>query len=154
MEASASVELDRPIESVFAFVSNPANLDRWVAGASDTVHRSGDGVGARYAGTYRSGGRTAPMTYEVTRLEPPHEVRIAGAGPFSFRIVMTLEPTATGTLLNYAVDADADGRVTAITFALLGPVLRRLMARGYRRDLETLRAALESETTGTRRVEA
>jgi hypothetical protein len=48
------------------------------------------------------------------------------------------------------IEAGADGRFTAVTFALFGPVVRWLMRRRLAAELDVLKERLESADVSTR----
>ena len=146
MKASATVDIERPIEEVFDFVSNVENMEQWVVGMGETKLVVGDGenVGDRYESRYSYGGRTSDMEFEITTYEPPHRFGMtAPEGPFAFDGLVELEETDRGTLVTNTIDAGADGRVTAFVFAVFGPIVRWMMARQLRKELRVLEELLE-----------
>jgi uncharacterized protein YndB with AHSA1/START domain len=151
MQASATIEIDRPIEDVFEYVSDPYNMEAWVVGVSGVTLVDADPsrVGARFESDYTYGGRTVRMAYEVTASNPPERYATRGEGPYPFTGELTLEPTPGSTRVTNTVDAAADGRFTSITFTLFGPIVRWLMARRLREELASLRAELEGRVATT-----
>ena len=147
MEATATIDVDRPIADVWTFVADVENMDEWVVGMSDT-HRVNDegGVGARYEGEYAYNGRSVTMVYEVTTFEPPtrHTVRSVD-GPFPFEGTLTLEEMPTGTRVTNAIAVGTDCRATAVLFTVFRPLMRRFMAGQIRDELETLKRRAEAE---------
>jgi uncharacterized protein YndB with AHSA1/START domain len=145
MQASATIDIDRPIEDVFEYVSDPYNMEAWVTGVSGVTLVDADPsrVGARFESDYTYGGRTVRMAYEVTASDPPERYATRGEGPYPFAGELTLEPTSGGTRVTNTVGAASDGRFTSVTFTLFGPVIRRLMARRLREELVSLRSELE-----------
>ncbi len=117
------MDIDRPIDGVFAFVADAERMDQWIVGVSDVRRLSEEaGVGARYESQYTYGPGTHRMTYEVTAYDPPTRYGIRSVeGPFPFEGVLTLEPTATGTRVTNALDTAPDGRATAAMFTVLRP---------------------------------
>lgn len=149
MKASASSEIDRPIDDVFEYVSNVENMDEWVVGVSDTERVSGDGtsVGDRYESFYTYRGETQEMKFEVTEFEPPHRFGItAPEGPFAFDGTLELEATERGTRVTNTIETEADGRFTAFVFTVFRPVMRWTMARRLKQELRELQALLETDT--------
>ena len=148
MNASATIDIDRPIDDVFAYLADPRNMEQWVVGVSD-VRAVGDetGVGARYTSDYTYSGRTQEMTYEVTGYEEPTRYAIRGEGPFPFEGELTLEPTPMGTRVTNTIDAASDGRFTTVMFTVFAPRMRRLMAKRLTEELVALKAVTESSST-------
>jgi uncharacterized protein YndB with AHSA1/START domain len=146
MRASASAVIDRPVEEVYAFVTAVENLDQWVAGVTEP-RRTSDGefgVGATFSSKYTYAGNTHHVSYVVTAHDPParHAVK-ATSGPFPFEGILELEPVAGRTKITHTIDAGADGVATQVVFTLCGPLLRVLMRKQLRKELEGLKALLE-----------
>jgi len=77
-----TLEIDRPLEDVFAFVGDFANTKHWDPGVADSrqVTEGAVTVGTRYAVEVVFNGRRLPMTYEVTEWDPPNRVVLHGEG--------------------------------------------------------------------------
>jgi uncharacterized protein YndB with AHSA1/START domain len=148
LKASATIEINRPIDEVFAYVADLEHMERWVEGVSNAELVSGEPnvVGARYESDYTDGGRTTRMTYEVLAVDAPTGLAMRGEGPFPFEGELHLESTAEGTRLTNTIDAGADGRFTKVVFTVLGPLSRRMMRRQLRAELGALRRELAGET--------
>ncbi|WP_410766620.1 SRPBCC family protein [Haloferax sp. DFSO60] len=148
MEASATVEVRRPIEDVFAYISTIEAMSEWVVGVGETHRISGDEatVGARYESTYSYSGRTQPMVLELTAIDAPSRLEMTAIeGPFPFDARLELAETPSGTLVTNTVDNKPDGRVTAFMFTVFKPVMRWLMARQLRSELRELKSRLETD---------
>ena len=70
---TASVEIDRPAEEVFAYATDPSRFSEWQRGV---VGGRMDSVGAAQAGdrcltTRRIGFAVRPVTSELVRFDPP-----------------------------------------------------------------------------------
>jgi uncharacterized protein YndB with AHSA1/START domain len=142
--ADSSVDISRPPEQVFAFITNPANLTKWVTGVQEA---SGGplSAGSRYAMKYKYGGRVNDITMEVTEHEPPRRFGFKTVeGPYPIIGRYRLEPQGQGTRMAYHQDAISDGIVTGIMFGLLGFLLRGQMRKSMARDQQKLKAAIEA----------
>ncbi|WP_276246936.1 SRPBCC family protein [Haladaptatus sp. YSMS36] len=146
MQSSASITVDRPIEDVYAYISNVENMANWADGVRNVRYVSGaeNEVGATYTSEYTYSGRTTEMSYEITAVEPPNRFAMVGTGPFPFEGELLLTATPTGTRVTNSIDAGADGRFTKVMFTVLGPLMRRLMAGQLGKELEILKGELES----------
>lgn len=147
MKSSASIILNKPIQEVFAFISDFNNMHRWVSGVTDPRAISGGEirVGTEFATKYQYNG-VHDITYVVTDYDRPTRYGCkATSGPFPFESLIELETTSSGTKITNTIDAGADGRVTAIIFALFGPLLRKAMHKRLRKELEGLKDLLESQ---------
>ena len=146
MRANAEISVNRPIEDVWAFVSDVRNMERWVTGVSD-ARQSTDGplaTGSTVESQYQYAGKTHDVKYGVTALEAASRLTLkATSGPFPFVWSVELRRANGGTLVRNTVDAGADSFFTGVTFLLLWPLLRLGMKRGIRKDLERLKAARE-----------
>ncbi|MBA4180151.1 MAG: hypothetical protein C0506_06130 [Anaerolinea sp.] len=147
MKAQVSARIARPVGDVWTFVAHPANMQRWVSGVDEPplVDGSEASVGTRFRMNYRYGGRTHDVLAEVVASDPPRKQTVRWIeGPFPFEGSVELGGDDGGTMVTRTVSAGADSRVTAIMFAVAGPLLRKLMGRQIRQDLDRLQAALES----------
>lgn len=154
MKATATIEISRPIDDVFAVVSDVEQMGKWVDGVGEATRVGGgsDGVavGDRYETTYSYGGRETPMTFEVTTCEPPTRFGMtAPEGPFAFDGLVELREAGGRTHVTNTIETGSDGTVTAVMFTLFRPVMRRLMARQLRGELRELKALLEADATQT-----
>lgn len=147
MRASSSVVIDRQVEDVFAYAATIENMDAWVHGVGEPRRTSEGpfGVGSTFASTYTYGSKTHDITYVVTRHEPPGCYGVKStSGPFPFEGVIELRPIGGGTEITNTIDAGADSKGTEVIFALFGPILRVMMRKQLRRELESLKATLEA----------
>jgi len=146
LTASAEVFVRRDVHRVWDVVADAEKLDLWADGVRGTRWTSeARGVGATFENDHSCGGRTDRVTYAVVQHEPPHRRTVrATTGPYPFEGTMALEATGGGTCVRHTVTAGADGGCTALLFAMLAPVLRVVMRRRLRAELERLRAVLES----------
>jgi uncharacterized protein YndB with AHSA1/START domain len=108
------VNIDRPREDVFAYLSDVANhpefTDHFLKGWHLTREQSeGRGAGARY----RQGGRFDRFGYydlSLAELDPPYRIVAVGRGGKYNRIKTfhqwTLEPSAGGTRLEYVYETE------------------------------------------------
>lgn len=147
MEATARAVVDRPIDDVWAFVSTVERMDEWVDGVSDVRrHDEGDlAVGSTFESKYTYRGETFDVEYEVTHLDPPHRLDVRSTeGPFPFAGSIRLVEAAGGTEVSNTIDAGSDSRATSVIFAVLGPLIRRLMRRRLATELDDLAAAVDA----------
>jgi carbon monoxide dehydrogenase subunit G len=147
IRASAATHIDRDVEHVFAYVSNLATYGAWVSGVEDATPLDGanGSLGDRYVFDYAYGGRTTEMTVEIAAIDPPHSVDVVALeGPFPYESTVTVEPAGDGVRVRYAIEVGSDGRFTSATFALLGPVLKRVTGRRLSKDLAHLKRILEA----------
>jgi uncharacterized membrane protein len=143
MKVDTSVEINRPIEEVFAFVADPTTAPKysstWVE--SSLVGTGPMRVGSKVKRVARFIGRRLEMTAEVTEYEPNHKLsgRSVG-GPIPGKIEFRFEPTGSGTRVQVRVDAQAEG-----VFKLADPVLSGVAKHAWDTDLAALKALLEAQ---------
>lgn len=104
--------VDRPIEEVFAYTADFANIGEWDPGVASS-QRVGDGpvgVGAEYDLEVKFGPRTAPMRYRITEYETPNRVVLIGEGRALTAVdEITFTPDGEGTRIEYIADLDFKG---------------------------------------------
>ena len=146
MNLSASIQINRAPEEVFAFISDVNNMPRWVTGVTKArLLSSGMAEGARFQLDYRQGWRSDSVELEVVEFDAPRTVSTkAIRGPFQFAGTVEVEAVEGGTRVTNTIEADADSLSTKFATVLLGPLLLRSMRNRLRRELDALSAAIKS----------
>ena len=140
-----SVVIDRPIEEVFAFATEPENEPLWQSTSLETEQTSGGpvGVGTTFRNTSKFLGRRIDSTYEVTENEPPRRQCVrATSGPIPGSGCYLFEPAEGGTRFTQRFEAEIGG-----FFRLAEPLVARAIRRQMEADMETLKDLLESSET-------
>jgi uncharacterized protein YndB with AHSA1/START domain len=105
-----TIEIARPPEDVFGYLTDVANLPAW---QSSIVSAEADGEvreGTRIRERRTFMGREVKTESEVTAYDPPRRFDLRSrAGPASYVIRHTFEPIGTGTRLNVVVDVKISG---------------------------------------------
>jgi carbon monoxide dehydrogenase subunit G len=141
-----AVVIDRPIEEVFAFVTDPTNDSLWQAWTLETEQTS-EGpieVGSTLRSTAKMLGRRIEVTMEVTENDPPHRqcVRIT-SGPIPASGCYQLEPADDGsTRFTQTFKGEVGG-----FFRMAEPLVGRVISRQTEADMATLKDLLESSET-------
>jgi uncharacterized protein YndB with AHSA1/START domain len=136
------VHIERPIEEVFAFVSDPLNFPLWNSAVKAVRKTSAgeNGVASAYSMERdRPGGRVV-NGLEVVESERPHEFAIrttAGPTPFLYRYRFTAENDETVVTLDAQVELPGAA-------ALLPAIARRAVKNGVDDNLATLKHVLEA----------
>jgi uncharacterized protein YndB with AHSA1/START domain len=136
------VRINRPIEEVFSYVSDPLNFPRWNS-AVQTVRKTSagtNGVASRYLMERELPAGRAVNELEVVTSERPREFAIratAGPTPFLYRYRFSAENGATVMRL------DAEVELPGAT-ALLPQLARRLVKNGVEDNFATLKQVLEA----------
>jgi uncharacterized protein YndB with AHSA1/START domain len=138
------IVVERPVEEVFAFVTDARNNLRWqsAAGLQQTQQTPEDpvGVGTRIAEVWRFMGRSSESTSEVTEYEPNKKYTrrlIAGTSPIA-RGEYTFEPVAEGTRWTFEVTIQASG-----LFAIAEPLLASNLKHGMATNMAVAKTLLE-----------
>ena len=143
-----SVVIDRLVEEVFAFATDPNNDPLWQSTSLETEQTS-EGpldVGATLRNTSKFLGRRIESTFEVTENESPHRqcVRVT-SGPIPGSGCYLFESADGGsTRFTQIFEAEMGG-----FFRLAEPLVGRALRRQMQADMATLKDLLESgETEG------
>jgi uncharacterized protein YndB with AHSA1/START domain len=141
MNFETSVRIERPVEEVFDYVSDPRNFARWNSAVQAVRETSPgtDGVGATYLMERELPSGRVENDLEVTALERPTEFEItttSGPTPFVYRYSFSDERGAT--LLRLAAEVELSGLAGA-----LGPLASRAVKRGVDSNFGDLKRILE-----------
>jgi uncharacterized protein YndB with AHSA1/START domain len=138
-----TVEIARPVDEVFTFVTTPANFPRWagaVVAASRQTSPGPVGVGTTFTQQNRLLGRRFTTALRVVAYEPGRRFEYAStAGPIGFAGHYTFAPTAGGTRFTAVDETTPPGLLRR-----LAPLLRPLAQRQIARNLARLKAVLEA----------
>ena len=134
-----TVEIARPPEDVFAFVTDLDNLARWQPTVRDVRWDGELAEGSEFEETREMLGRRARSRLEVTVLEPPREFSIRVVeGPVPLTVRHLLEPAGSDTRLTLEAEGQARGLMR-----LAAPVAERAAAHQASQDLERLKRLIE-----------
>lgn len=135
--------INRPIEEVFAFISNPENLPRWRAATLEVKRISSEplGVGSLARGRFTFLGRPFEGNLEIIAREPhrSYATRMT-EGPFPLEARYTLKPVDCATQLTLLVQGEPGG-----FFKLAEPLVVSMAKRSYESDLHNLKEMLEAQ---------
>ena len=100
VRVEGTVVINRPIEEVFAFLSNADNASQWQGGTLEAKQTSEGPVGVGTTGQVASQflGRRMESTWEVTEYELNRKASLkTTSGPVSYENFATLEAVDEGT---------------------------------------------------------
>jgi len=135
--------INRPIEEVFAFISNPENQPRWRAATLEIRRVSSEplNVGSIVRGRFTFLGRPFDGNLEIIAWEPDRSYATRMVeGPFPLEAHYTLEPAEGGTHLTLLIEGQPGG-----FFKLAEPLVVSLAKRSYEADLNNLKEMLEAQ---------
>jgi uncharacterized protein YndB with AHSA1/START domain len=139
-----TVVIERSVEAVFAFTTDPNNESLWQSTSLETEQTS-EGevdVGTTFRNTSKFLGRRIESTYQVTENDPPHKqcVRII-SGPIPGVACYLFEPAADGsTRFTQNFETEVGG-----FFRLAEPLVARAIRRQMEADMATLKDLLEAQ---------
>jgi carbon monoxide dehydrogenase subunit G len=139
---SVSVFIARPLDEVFAFVSDARNRPSWDESVDSEELTSPEpiGVGSTVRTRMRSMGRDYEIDWEVVEHEPPAHQRIEStSGPFSTTLVYELSGDFEATSVHFSVT----GRPTG-ALRLMQPLIARATQRNLDRGFARLKEVLEA----------
>jgi uncharacterized protein YndB with AHSA1/START domain len=141
---SVSMFVQRPVEDVFAFVTDARNNPLWQsnAGLQGTRQMPEDviGVGTRIVETWQFVGRANESIGEVTTYEPNRTYTrhlIGGSSPIK-EGTYTFEPAAEGVRWIFTAQVHTSGH-----FAIAEPLLASMLKRGMEASMSEAKALLE-----------
>jgi carbon monoxide dehydrogenase subunit G len=139
---SVEVEIARPIDEVFAFVSDARNRPRWDEGVESEELTSPEpiGVGSTVRTTMRSRGGKRQIDWRITEHDPPSHQRIEStSGPFPTTLIYRLEPRGEATAVSFSVTGDPSG-----VMKLLQPLVGRMVQANLDSGFPRLKRLMET----------
>lgn len=134
LHAQRSVVIDRPINDVFAFFTDPANDLRWRPSVKHIDAQEPVGVGSRIHQVVAGpGGRQIPADIEVTAYEPDslYAFKVT-TGPVRPSGEYRFAPLDTGTEVTFSLVAD------------LGGLKRLIMSGAVQKSMDSEMKALDT----------
>jgi uncharacterized membrane protein len=134
-----SVVIDRPVEEVFAFVTDASKAPRWQDGL-DAVEGQANVVGSHYTEVRKFLGREMRSVMEVTAFQP-HTRWIAKVikGPVPYEVSVQLEPQGSSTRLTTRVDGEPTG-----FFKIAEGMVKSQLEKSMEGDVQRLKQILEA----------
>ncbi|MGH2691061.1 MAG: SRPBCC family protein [Actinomycetota bacterium] len=141
IEADASVTIARPIEEVFAFVTDPANDPRWQDDLLEASRSGPVAPGSHVHTAVKFMGRR-DIDIEILEAEPPRRLKVQtrSGPPFGLLPLITYEltPAAGGTTFTRRLRMSAKG-----AGKIMQPMMGFMSRRYNRRFLANLKRVME-----------
>ena len=136
----ASITINRPIEQVFAYVSDFSKATEWQTGIVEARVTSGaPGVGMKYVWVQQMVGQKMDSSGEITAWNPPHRYEWkATNGPFPVSGGTTFQAEGNATVVTQYADAEPGG-----FFKLAEGLLVKQIEGQFAQSLQNLKALLE-----------
>jgi hypothetical protein len=142
VRADESIEIGKPVEEVFGYVSEVGHYPQWMAHVLDVRKETPrtPKTGDRFTVAFRSVGRRFETPYERISYEPGrgYADRAVGGPIPGHRWNSDFQEVPAGTCLTRAVQEGFG------VLKLLQPLQKWVTGRQLRKDLRTLKALLES----------
>jgi uncharacterized protein YndB with AHSA1/START domain len=136
-----STVINRPVEEVFAFVSNPENIPKWSSlSRGVTITSAGPiGVGTTYRSVVAFLGRRIEGETKITEYEPNRSfAEKSQSGPFPIENRTTCERVDGGTRVTFTTVAEPGG-----FFKLAEPLLVGMIKRQFEADFANVKDLME-----------
>ena len=138
-----SVVINRPIEEVFAFMTDFENMSQWMSELVEAKQTSEGpvGVGTTASAVATPLGRRAESTQEVAEYEPNSTFAWKStSGPVASEDSYRFESVEGGTKVTRVVEAEMAG-----FFRLAEPLVVRMMRRQFEANFANLKDLLEAQ---------
>jgi carbon monoxide dehydrogenase subunit G len=142
MRAELTIEIARPPEEVFAYLTDVSNLPAWQSGVSRAQIEDGGEprAGVRIRESRTMLGRELDTTLEIEEYEAPWLfVLRALNSPVPFRVRHEVEASGEGTRLTVVGEGD-----TGFLPGFASGLMARRAEKQFRKDFERLKRLLES----------
>lgn len=140
-EIEDSIVINRPLEEVFAYLTDVANWSRWNEAVGNVAQTPPGpmGLGTTLQGASEVMGRTMAWSGEILEYEPNKKViQKMRVGPAEIQASWIFEPVEGGTRLTMRSEAETGG-----PFTIAGPLIDRLVKKQMEENLARLKAVLE-----------
>lgn len=141
-QISSSIVINRPIEDVFAVLTNVENTDKWFPGnvkewwTSPPPH----GVGSTRRARVKMGLMTTENDAVTTVYEPPHRAGLKGMSKNApFEAMLTFESVERGTLVDSSIELFMTGAAK-----LFGGMFTSWYQKSWDQGLVNLKRMMES----------
>lgn len=147
IKVETTVQIDRPSEEVFTYISNFENNPEWQSGQLKAKFTT-DGplrVGSTYDQVAKFLGRQVVSTFEVVEYEPNRKVKASStSGSFPITFTRMVEPSDEGSEVTAIIEGDATG-----FFKLAEPLLKVMVKNSVDADYQNLKRILEKGEQST-----
>lgn len=139
-----TIDIERPVEDVFGFLTDLDNLPQWAAGLLDVRHDGHLRLGAKGVDVRMVGKKKTEMPWEVIKYEPPRVVAFAYSEPLRATATFTMETIAGGTRLTCDTQLELKG-----IYRLTAPMITREARRTDATQFAKAKAILERRGVDT-----
>ena len=140
-----AITIYRPIQEVFAYVSDFQKSLEWQSGLveSKRISEGAQGVGAQYVGARNFMGRKLESTIELTSFEQDKQFAYKSiSGSTHYQQSFHFETTAEGTKVSTWIEMETGG-----ILGLAKPLIASSLKHDMGADFDTLKARLETQAS-------
>jgi uncharacterized membrane protein len=141
LKIESTIVINRPVEEVFAVLSNLENSPKWSSAFLEVTKTSEGsiGVGTTWRAVQKAFGQRLESEVEVTEYEPNRMWTQKGKSPFPVHVQATFESVDSGTRVNLRLEGEPGG-----FFKLAAPVVASMAKRQAEADLANLKDFMEA----------
>jgi carbon monoxide dehydrogenase subunit G len=140
VRAEVRLEIARPPEEVFAYLTDVSNLPQWQSGVHSAVLDGAPCAGATIRESRHLLGRELHTAIAIEKFDPPRVFALRSLdSPMPFTVHHELEPSASGTRLTVVGEGEA-----GLLPGFVQGVMERRARRRFQKDFERLKQLLES----------
>jgi carbon monoxide dehydrogenase subunit G len=135
--------INRPVQEVFDFMTNPANFAQWQSGTKSAKWASEGpvSVGSVFHSVGEMMGREMKMDLEITQWSPPTVWGIKGqSGPMKFEAISKFESKDGGTQVTQTFEGEVGG-----LFSIAEGLAIKQLQKQVENDGNTLKKLLEAK---------
>ncbi len=144
MKIERSVDIQRPNETVFAFITDMSKAKLWLPVKEMRQLSDGPvGVGSTFTQTFEAMGQSIEATTQVTQYDPPHALTFKLVqGPVPLTTTMQLTPLDgdKATRLTFVGEVELSGKQK-----LMAPMINTMVKKQLDTQVAQLKQAVESE---------
>jgi uncharacterized protein YndB with AHSA1/START domain len=136
------ITIKRPVEDVFAVLSDFSNGSKWSSGAVEPPKKTSAGpigVGTTWHGVGKIVGRRFDTDTTCTEFEANRKITIKFTKPFPTTSTVSFESVAGATRVNQTIESEPGG-----FFKLAEPLVVTMARRQFQNDLDNLRDLMEA----------
>jgi hypothetical protein len=136
-----TIQVNRPVEAVFAFVTDGHNLAKWQADLMEHESLTSEPpcVGSRFREVRQIRGRPTEIRAHITEFEVNRRFATQTETFPQVNVSYSIQPENSGTRINYEFVMKASGLMR-----LIEPMISGSIIKGSKADLEKLKHVLES----------
>ena len=135
--------INRPLQEVFDFMTNPANFAQWQSGTKSAkwATEGSVGVGSIFNSVGEMMGREMKMDLEIPQWNPPTMWGIKGrSGPMKFEAISKFESKDGGTQVTQTFEGEVGG-----LFSIAEGLAIKQLQKQVENDGNTLKKLLEAK---------